>query len=102
MNEIHIGEIIRKKLKENGMKVTDFAKALHYNRNNAYSIFNRKKIDLELLTLISEILGCDLLEEYTNNNSKHKNIFIIEITDDLKMKEIQSDSLIKILLKLNA
>ena len=96
MTEIHIGAIIRKKVKEKGIEVTDFANALHCNRNNVYSIFNRGNIDLQLLKAISEILDCNLLTEYQKNNSQFNYVVVIEV-DDLKMKEIQSDSLIKIL-----
>jgi len=68
---------------------------LHCTRNNVYSIFNRRNIDLQLLSTMSEILEYDLLAE-CQNNSQPKYFVAIEV-DDLKMKEIQSDSLIKIL-----
>ena len=96
MKEIHIGSIIKEKIKEKGIKVTNFADSLHCNRYNIYSIFKRRNIDLQLLTRISAILDCDLLTEYQKNNPRTNNIVVIEV-DDLKMKEIQSDSLIKIL-----
>jgi len=96
MQEINIGGIIRKKLKEKGIKIKDFAIALPCNRGNVYSIFRRKNIDLQLLDKISQILGCDLLSELQTKESKSKNILIIE-TDDFKMNEIQSDSQIRIL-----
>ena len=100
MQEINIGAIIRKKLKEKGMKVTDFADALHCNRMNVYSIFKRKNIDLQLIETISKILNCDLLIEYRADDSQSKYILIIEV-DYSKMKEIQSDSLIHILFHKN-
>ena len=47
MENIHIGSLIYKKVKEKGMRITDFANALHYCRMNVYSIFKRKSIDSE-------------------------------------------------------
>jgi transcriptional regulator with XRE-family HTH domain len=96
MEKIHIGSIIQGKVKELGISVTDFAKALHCNRPNAYSIFERKNIDVELLVEISKILNCDLLSIYQNSIPRPDRIVVIE-TNELKIKEIQSDNSIKIL-----
>ena len=60
---IHIGTLIRKKMKERGMSVSDFACSLHYERTNIYKIFKRNSIDIELLIRISEILKYDFLRE---------------------------------------
>ena len=96
MEKIHIGSIIHEKVKELGMSVADFAKALHCNRPNAYSIFERKNIDVELLVDISKILNYDLLSIYQNSIPKPDCIVVIE-TNERKIKEIQSDNSIKIL-----
>ena len=96
MERIHIGSIIHEKVKELGMSVADFAKALHCNRPNAYSIFERANIDVELLVDISKILNCDLLSIYQNSIPKPDCIVVIE-TNERKIKEIQSDESIKIL-----
>ena len=96
MEKIHIGSIIHEKVKELGMSVADFARALHCNRPNAYSIFERKNIDVELLVEISKILNCDLLSIYQNSIPKPDRILVIE-TSEQKVKEIQSDNSIKIL-----
>ena len=93
MKDVHIGSIIRDKIKEKGITIKDFAKALHCNRSNVYSIFERKYIDFQLLKTISEILEHDLLTEYIEYNSAPKFLLLIEI-DNLKMKEIQADSTI--------
>ena len=95
MENIPIGKIIEKKIAEKGIKISDFAKALNCNRNNVYSIFNRENIDLQQLSKISKILGCDLLKEYQQYDESSKNIVVIEV-DDMKLKEIRSDSQIKV------
>jgi len=96
MGRVHIGSIIHEKLKEQGMSVVDFAKALCCNRPNVYSIFERTNIDVELLVDISKILKCDLLSIYQKSIPKPDCIVVIE-TNEQKIKEIQSDESIKIL-----
>jgi transcriptional regulator with XRE-family HTH domain len=96
MEKVHIGSIIYEKVKEQGISVADFAKALHCNRTNAYSIFERKNVDVELLADISKVLNCDLLSFYRNNVPQPDYIVLIE-TNERKIKEIRSDNSIKIL-----
>lgn len=96
MEKVHIGSIIHEKVKELGMSVADFAKALSCNRTNAYSIFERANIDVELLVDISKTLNCDLLSIYQNSIPKSNCIVVIE-TNEQKIREIQSDGSIKIL-----
>ncbi|GHT66396.1 hypothetical protein AGMMS50239_27800 [Bacteroidia bacterium] len=96
MEKVHIGSIIHEKVREQGMSVADFAKALHCNRTNAYSIFERKNVDVELLADISKVLNCDLLSIYQNSVPNPDCIVLIE-TNERKIKEIQSDDSIRIL-----
>ncbi|MCL2596879.1 MAG: helix-turn-helix domain-containing protein [Paludibacter sp.] len=75
LKNIHIGNIIRQKLKENSMSITDFANKIHCERTTVYDIFERKSIDSELLIRISEVLNFDFYNEIylnkdTNNFSK--------------------------------
>lgn len=37
--EIHIGSLIKEKMEERGLSVSDFAHALHYERTNIYKIY---------------------------------------------------------------
>ena len=59
--EIHIGSLIKEKMEERGLSVSDFAHALHYERTNIYKIFKRSSIDVDLLLRISEVLAYDFL-----------------------------------------
>ena len=61
--EIHIGSLIKEKMEERGLSVSDFAHALHYERTNIYKIFKRSSIDVDLLLRISEVLAYDFLRE---------------------------------------
>jgi len=95
MINIHMGNVVKKKIKERGINIKDFAEALHCHRSNVYSIFDRKIIDFHLLKSISKILDYELLDEFQPNDSQSKYILLIEV-DYLKMLEIQSDPLVKI------
>ena len=55
--EMHIGKTIRQRLRQQGRTVIWFAEQLNCNRSNAYKIFGKANIDVELLKRISLILG---------------------------------------------
>lgn len=61
--KVHIGNMIRRKLKEQGRSVTWFASAIHSDRSNTYKMLKRESIDLALLMHISELLHYDFLYE---------------------------------------
>jgi hypothetical protein len=56
LKDIHIGKIIKEKVKENSMTVTEFTTKIHHERTTTYEIFKNKSIDIELLIKISEVL----------------------------------------------
>lgn len=61
--EIHIGSLIKAKVEERGLSISDFARLLHYERTNIYKIFKRRSIDVDLLIRISRVLEYDFLRE---------------------------------------
>lgn len=61
--EIHIGSLIKAKVEERGLSISDFARLLHYERTNIYKIFKRQSIDVDLLIRISRVLEYDFLRE---------------------------------------
>lgn len=61
--EIHIGSLIKEKVEERGLSISDFARLLHYERTNIYKIFKRRSIDVDLLIRISQVLAYDFLRE---------------------------------------
>ena len=62
---IHIGNIIEKKLTELGMKKSEFAKRIHKQRQNINDLLSKESIDTNDLILISEILKFDFFKEYS-------------------------------------
>ncbi|MEY4605034.1 MAG: hypothetical protein RIT43_2326 [Bacteroidota bacterium] len=71
--EMHIGQLIRKRLEEIGMKKSEFARRINKTSQNVYDIFERKSIDTALLGTISEVLDFNFFEplSYTFSNGTH-------------------------------
>jgi transcriptional regulator with XRE-family HTH domain len=62
-----IGKIIEDKLREKGISVSEFARRINTNRNNAYDIFRRDSIDTQLLQKISTVLEYDFFHHFIPN-----------------------------------
>ena len=61
--DIPIGQIIREEVDRQGMTLDEFAKRISTSRTNAYDIFNRLSIDMELLERISKVLHRNFFAE---------------------------------------
>jgi plasmid maintenance system antidote protein VapI len=64
---IHIGNLIKVRLHEQGRTVTWFAASLNYTRVNIYKIFNRESIDTDLLYRISCLLQHDFFDDLSKS-----------------------------------
>ena len=69
---LHIGELIKQKVKESKMPIHQFAKKLCCSRTAVYYIFQTKSIDIDKLILISSVLDYGFLDEYRLDNSSSK------------------------------
>ncbi len=65
LNEIHIGSLIREKLKEDGRSALWLAEKIHYKRNNLYNIFDKSSIDTDVLFKINMALRFDFFVYYS-------------------------------------
>jgi hypothetical protein len=65
--KIHIGDMIRQKLKDEERSVEWLAKKIGKDPSNFRKTLRKKSIDSELLGRISEILKCDFSDCYKNN-----------------------------------
>jgi len=82
LNNIHIGNIIKEKLNEKSMTITDLARKINRDRTTIYDIFERKSIDIELLIKISDILDYDFIHEIyfpQKNMNTQKILIAVEI-----------------------
>jgi transcriptional regulator with XRE-family HTH domain len=77
--EIHVGEAIKRRLKEKGLKVTEFADAIHCSRTNVYTLFKRRSIDMELLSRISGVLEHDFVSAYCTRRPTY--LVILEVDE---------------------
>lgn len=73
MLNVHIGEEIKKRIKEKGITIVWFSSQLSCTRANVYKIFEKKSLDTDLLLRISVILDYDFFELYSEEKAKkHK------------------------------
>ncbi len=63
-NMVHIGALIKEKMKERRLSAAAFAKLINTDRNNIYNIFSRQSMDTELLFSISIALEHDFFQYY--------------------------------------
>lgn len=62
---MHIGECIRKRLKEKGLSVTWFAEQICCTRSHVYKIFSKSSIDTDQLEHICRVLNHDFFKDYS-------------------------------------
>lgn len=62
---MHIGQLIRQKMKEQHRSTVWLARQLSYSRTNVYKIYEKSSIDTEVLLRISAILGYDFFSTYS-------------------------------------
>ncbi|GHT49122.1 hypothetical protein AGMMS49982_01860 [Bacteroidia bacterium] len=63
--EIHIGKLIRRTLKDDGHTVTWLARQMGCNRSRLYHIFKSPDIDTEKLRKFAEILHHNFFADYS-------------------------------------
>ena len=64
---IHIGNLIKVRLHEQGHTVIWLAASLNYTRVNIYKIFNRESMDTDLLYRISCLLQHDFFDDLSKS-----------------------------------
>jgi len=60
---IEIGPIIKQKVLESSLTITEFASRINCERTTVYHIFKQPSIDIERLIKISEVLNYDFINE---------------------------------------
>ena len=97
MQDIHLGTIVKQKMKERKISINEFAEAIHCDRTNVYNIFKRKSMDIQMIVRISNALNYDFLQYYhqeikNKNNANPRLEIIVQKHDDEwvveKIKEI--------------
>lgn len=66
--KFHLGHRIKSVFEQRQMTISEFARQIHCERTNVYTIFNRSAIDTDLLARISKVLEynffSDVMDEY--------------------------------------
>ena len=62
---MHIGKLMRRKIKENGHTVSWFAQKLNRERATVYTIFENPHIHTSLLLQVSIILDYDFFQHFS-------------------------------------
>ena len=70
---MHIGQLIKQELENQGRSVVWFAEKMAYSRTNVYKIFERPSIDVDVLLRISVILDVDFFKYYSSELKNKKN-----------------------------
>ncbi len=61
--DFHLGTLIRKELEKQQRTVTWLAKQINVDRSNIYDIFDRRFVNIEILTHISRALGRNFFKD---------------------------------------
>lgn len=62
-----IGKLIEEEVRRQGWSITDFADKISCTRSNVYNIFDRNKMDVAQLELISKALNRNFFKELAEN-----------------------------------
>ncbi|ANI88603.1 hypothetical protein A9P82_04450 [Arachidicoccus ginsenosidimutans] len=66
---IHIGRIIERETKRNGVRRKELYEKLNTSRQNLYAIFKRETIDTGILLKLSELLHYNFFKEFFTEDS---------------------------------
>ena len=69
---LHVGQLIKQELKNQGRTVSWLARELNCSRSNLYVIFEKSTLDTSVLMQISQLLGVDFFQYYTTELRKQK------------------------------
>lgn len=69
---MHIGQLIKQQVEEQGRTVVWLAKQLSYSRTNVYKIYEKSSVDTDLLMRISNVLDYDFFSVYSSRIKSDK------------------------------
>ena len=91
IGRVNIGELIKKEVERQNKSHSAFAQSIGIQRQNVGTkVFNKKSIDTELLSEISEILNFNFFQYYKTNEICNKNnynaVIIKEVKSQVKLQ----------------
>jgi transcriptional regulator with XRE-family HTH domain len=82
--EIHVGKLVLDKLKERGMKKSEFARRINKSRQNVQDIFKRESLDTHLLFDISKVLEFNFFEILSDQVNVPSSVLLMEESGNYK------------------
>jgi len=82
--EIHVGKLVLDKLKERGMKKSEFARRINKSRQNVQDIFKRESLDTHLLFDISVVLEFNFFEILSDQVNVPSSVLLMEESGNYK------------------
>lgn len=64
---LHIGRLIKEELARQERTVAWLARKLHCSRQNVYHLFDCQWVNLEILSRLCDILGCNFFKIYSDD-----------------------------------
>lgn len=79
VNDLHVGNLIKEKLSQRNVSISEFAKMLYMDESNLYKTLKKKHINTELLARISELLNYNFFVDFQNQMEKNKCLLLIQM-----------------------
>jgi predicted transcriptional regulator len=89
--EIHIGQLIKKVVRESNIKDVDFAKKISKSKQNVYDLYKRNDVEVKLLLTVSQALDYDFFQHFSKREKQQET----EVSVQLKVKSENLDELFK-------
>ncbi len=64
--ELHTGAIVERVVRRSGVSITELARRTSVNRRSVYNWFNQKRLKLDVICKIGNVLGHDFSLEFPN------------------------------------
>jgi transcriptional regulator with XRE-family HTH domain len=74
MEQIHIGELIKLRIKQLGMTKAEFSRRINKSPQNVHDLLKRKSVDTDLLVSISKVLDYNFFTAYISGNTVHEDL----------------------------
>jgi len=99
IERVNIGEVIKSKVKADEKSLAAFAKSIGKQRQNIEkTVFNKKSIDTDLLSLICEVLDFDFFQYYRfvkESNIKDYSLKEVKATLTIEMGNEKKDQVFR-------
>jgi hypothetical protein len=92
-SKIHIGQSIKKIVRESNIKDVVFAKNIGKSRQNVYDLYKRNDVEVKLLHTISQVLNYDFFQFF--RIGKIEEPPVTDVSINLKVKPENLDELFK-------